>query len=337
MQNQNLENPLDLSKISNQEVLFRLERLSRTERKITHLVLWHINEVEIRKLYLELGYDSVYQYLTKHLAYAENAAYDRLQAARVLKKNPAIASKIEEGSLKLSQLVKVEQSLKQEQKAGKALSPENTQELLSKLENKSLFETEKILACELNQTPKTQQKIKPQKDESVRLEITLSQEQYELLKKAQSLISHSVSENNLAEVISYLAQAYIKKIEGPHKASNKNNKPEPQNLKAAPNLTQVFTEKPLKPMLPLQTYKTVRGKRKYISLKIRREVFQKAQHCCQYFNPLTGKRCASRYQLQLDHIEPLACGGTDEISNLRVLCGVCNRLEAQKWGLERSF
>jgi 5-methylcytosine-specific restriction endonuclease McrA len=90
-------------------------------------------------------------------------------------------------------------------------------------------------------------------------------------------------------------------------------------------------------MLPLQTYKTVRGKRKYISLKIRREVFQKAQYCCQYFNPLTGKKCASRYQLQLDHIQPLACGGTDEILNLRILCGVCNRLEAQKWGLERSF
>jgi hypothetical protein len=287
MPNQNLEKPLDLSKISNQEILFRLERLSRTERKITHLVLWHINEVELRKLYSELGYDSIYQYLTQHLGYAENAAYDRLQAARVLKNNPAIASKIENGSLKLSQLVKVEQSLKQKKKSGKTLSPESTQELLAKIENKSLFETEKILACELNQVAKTHQKIKPQKDESLRLELTLSQEQYKILKKAQNLISHSVPENNLAEVITYLAQAYIKKIEGPQK------------------LTQSFTKKPAQPP---RTYKTVRRKRKYISLKIRREVFQKAQHCCQGINPVTGR-----------------------------ICRICNRREAQSWGLEKTW
>ncbi|MGZ3806255.1 MAG: HNH endonuclease [Pseudobdellovibrionaceae bacterium] len=34
---------------------------------------------------------------------------------------------------------------------------------------------------------------------------------------------------------------------------------------------------------------------------------------------------------------PLACGGTDEISNLRVLCEVCNRLEAQRGGLHRRL
>ncbi|MGZ3745515.1 MAG: HNH endonuclease signature motif containing protein [Pseudobdellovibrionaceae bacterium] len=37
----------------------------------------------------------------------------------------------------------------------------------------------------------------------------------------------------------------------------------------------------------------------------------------------------------MDHRRPLAFGGSDEISNLRVLCGVCNRQEAQRWGLSR--
>ncbi|HEY8269778.1 MAG TPA: HNH endonuclease signature motif containing protein [Pseudobdellovibrionaceae bacterium] len=319
---QNPPAPLDLSKVSNQEILFRLERLSRSERKITHLILCHINEVELRKLYSELGYDSLYKYLTQHLHYGGSAAYDRMQAARVLKISPEIAPKIEEGSLNLSQLVKVEQSLKQEQKSGKALSPQSTQELLGKLENKSGSETEKILASELNQTPKTQQKLKPQKDESVRLEFTLTQEQYQILKKAQHLISHSVPENNLAKAITYLAQAYIKKVEG-----SKKNKAKTEGSSLTPSRTE----------MPFKVYKTLRQKRKFISLKIRREVFAKAQHCCEFVNPLTGKRCASQFQLQLDHIQPLSCGGSDEITNLRALCGVCNWREAQRWGLERPL
>ncbi|MGZ3749046.1 MAG: HNH endonuclease, partial [Pseudobdellovibrionaceae bacterium] len=253
----------------------------------------------------------------------------------------------EEGSLNLSQLVKVEQSLKQEEKAGKALSPEGTEELLAKIENKTLFETKQILACELDQAPVLQQKIKPQKEGSVRLELTLNQEQYESFKKAQSLISHSVPNNNLSEAITYLAMAYIKKVEGSRKKSE-SQKEKVRKSKAQEaveetlNITQDFTEKPLpqtrsvkSSKTKIQTYKTLKQKRKYLSIKIRREVFQKAQHSCEYLDPISGKRCNSRFQLQIDHIIPLACGGTDEISNLRVLCGVCNRQEAQRWGLGR--
>src|SRR5437868_15364486 len=48
----NSATPLDLAKISNEEILSRLDRLAKSERKITHLILWHILEVESRKLHL---------------------------------------------------------------------------------------------------------------------------------------------------------------------------------------------------------------------------------------------------------------------------------------------
>lgn len=145
---------LELTKISNDEILSRLERLAKSERKITHLILWHLLEVESRKLYLKLGFDSLYSYLTQHLGYSESAAYDRIQAARLLKKAPGIAEKIEDGSLNLTQLVKVEQGLKQEKRLGQQVSPSQIAELVQKIENKNSFETEKIVACELNLTPK---------------------------------------------------------------------------------------------------------------------------------------------------------------------------------------
>ena len=65
---------MDLSKVSNAEILFRLERLARTERKITHLILCHIVEAERRLLYAELGYGSMHEYLVKHLRSEEHTS-----------------------------------------------------------------------------------------------------------------------------------------------------------------------------------------------------------------------------------------------------------------------
>ncbi len=102
---------MNLKHFSNTELIARLEKLARTERKITHLILWHILEVEERRIYAELGYDGMYSYLTRGLGYSDGSAYRRLQSARLLKHVPHIAEKIEAGSLNLSQLTQVQKSL----------------------------------------------------------------------------------------------------------------------------------------------------------------------------------------------------------------------------------
>ena len=61
---------------------------------------------------------------------------------------------------------------------------------------------------------------------------------------------------------------------------------------------------------------------------------QKAHHQCQHIHPLTQQKCTSQFQLQFDHIKPLAKGGNDTPENLRVLCAEHNRLEAKAWGLK---
>jgi len=315
---------MNLTKITDTEILQRLERLTRSERKLTHLILWHILEVDERKLYMKLNYDSLYKYLTQHLGYSESAAYDRLQAARVLKQVPEVSLKIENGSLKLTQLVKVEQSLKQEKRLGHVVDPKTTAELIHKLENKNTYDTEKIIACELNQAPRAHQKIRPQQDNSVRLEVTLSAEQHALLKHAQSLMSHVVVDNNLAEVISYLAQTFIQK-----KERNPQSLPKDKGGARKENSVKLDSTK-----TPTQSFRAIpKPQRKTIAASVRRLVFAKAQNTCEHVNPLTKQKCGSKYQLQIDHIRPLAKGGSDAPENLRVLCGVHNRHEALRWGL----
>jgi hypothetical protein len=62
--------------------------------------------------------------------------------------------------------------------------------------------------------------------------------------------------------------------------------------------------------------------------KLRRYVIQRAKSC-EYVDPVTKQRCNSTRDLQLDHITPVAKGGTNDISNLRCLCGQHNRHAAE--------
>lgn len=65
---------MSLKNYSDDVLIQRMEKLVRTERKITHLVLIHINEIEGRKLHLSMGYDGMYSYLTKGLGFSDGAA-----------------------------------------------------------------------------------------------------------------------------------------------------------------------------------------------------------------------------------------------------------------------
>jgi hypothetical protein len=56
----------------------------------------------------------------------------------------------------------------------------------------------------------------------------------------------------------------------------------------------------------------------YIPAEMKREV-HKRDRCCQFVSPITGKKCGSTYQTQVDHITPLAHGGLSTLENLRLL------------------
>jgi len=280
---------MDLSQIENHELLNRLEKLSHSERKITHLILWHILEFENRRLYADRGFSSCFEYLTQGLGYSEGSANRRLQSARLLKQVPEAAEKIEGGSLKLSQLAQVQKCLRHEKQNGKPLTTARAKEILSLVENKNTFETEKVLAKEFNRPIEACEKLQPQKDNSVKLEIILTAEQMQELELAKSLLSHVCVQATWAEVITYLAASHNKK--------------------------------------PKSTA------RSYLPVKVRREVFSKAKHCCEYIDPKTQRKCASKYQLQIDHLVPVAKGGDDAATNLRILCRTHNIHAAKMWGL----
>jgi CRISPR/Cas system Type II protein with McrA/HNH and RuvC-like nuclease domain len=79
-----------------------------------------------------------------------------------------------------------------------------------------------------------------------------------------------------------------------------------------------------------QTLKHAR--REHISQNIKVQLMSRAQEQCEY-TAADGKRCESKHFLEIDHIVPLAHGGSSEFQNLRIYCRAHNQLSAKNWGL----
>jgi 5-methylcytosine-specific restriction endonuclease McrA len=82
---------------------------------------------------------------------------------------------------------------------------------------------------------------------------------------------------------------------------------------------------PQKPSVPPQK----REDSRYISRPVRDEVYARDKGRCTFVSP-GGKRCCSKWDLQIDHIIPFARGGDNSTGNLRLLCAKHNRLEAKR-------
>ncbi|MNL72483.1 HNH endonuclease [compost metagenome] len=74
-----------------------------------------------------------------------------------------------------------------------------------------------------------------------------------------------------------------------------------------------------------------------LPIAVKRYVWKRAGACCEHVDAEVKQRCNSKYALQPDHIIPLALGGTDEVSNLQLLCRVHNSRRAIKtFGIVRK-
>ena len=98
---------LSLSEISNENLVSQLKEFKDTENISIANIVYYLCELDIRKLYRDLGYSSLFSYCTDALGYSESAAYRRVQAARLLKTNPQVYDSIKSGKLSLSAVAEI--------------------------------------------------------------------------------------------------------------------------------------------------------------------------------------------------------------------------------------
>ena len=186
---------MNLHNLTNDILEARFKKLVKTERKITHLVLQCIAEIDRRKLYLAKAYSSLFEFLVQSHGYSPSAAMRRVDGARLLQQIPEVAEKLEDGSVNLSQLAllqRAERELKREM--GATIPLEIKRELLAKIENQTQLKTERMISQALDLDFSHKNKTTHHKDESVTLTVTLTREQMQILQQAQAIVSHAVPE-----------------------------------------------------------------------------------------------------------------------------------------------
>ena len=127
---------MSLRSLSDSEFLTRIQHLVRRERRITLLVLDHLNELERRGLHLKLGYSSLFDYCTGPLGYSASAAVRRIKTARCLVRFPQLAQLLEINVVNLSTIAQISGILRDD----------NADDLLTRIRGKSQREVEAIVA-----------------------------------------------------------------------------------------------------------------------------------------------------------------------------------------------
>ncbi len=322
---------MNIHAMCDDEVESRLKYLASKERELLHLILAHINEIEIRRIFLARGHSSMYEYLTKELQYSGAAAMRRLSAARLMREIPSIARQIHVGAVNLSQLSELSRALREKEKTGIEISTEQKVGILQSVMGKNTLETQREIAQGLNVKLKKPELIRMQRDESVHLAITFSKEQHELVLKARDKAAHLLTsdygrDHSFSSFFEILAKSYLYdrlQVERSLKLHRRlENELSPTNFDQSeqelqnPSTKNEITVPPAKP-------------NKTVTKRLRNLVLARDKHC-QYVDPLTGKKCQSTYGLEADHKTSKWAGGENNLENLQAMCSAHNKFKYQQ-------
>lgn len=292
---------MQLSKLSDSELIASFQDLVIEERERLVFTLEHIAELDRRKLFFH--YSSLRAYLVEEHGLEEWNAERRIRAARMLIRFPELKEGLESGKLNLT-LMELAQGCAHREK----LSDSELWELMEAISGMSSREAMREIASLYPQsTTLPSDRIRPITDELSEVRFIATQNLIEKLEEIRGMLAHSHPQLTLGELIDMLATEYRERHHPEEKAKRAQDRMAKKKQ----------TEEVESPTAPRAIEKTTR--RTPSRPMIHRLVLQNG-YSCSYLDPVTGKRCTSRYGLQIDHVRAWSIGGKTEITNLRFLC-----------------
>ena len=110
------EKSLYLKTLSDDELLLQAKRLVQKERQMCVQLISHLQEIWVRKLYLEKGFSSLFQYVVQEFGYSESSAYRRIKTMKLCSALPSAKSQIESGKLNLNAAGMLQNFFEQQEK-----------------------------------------------------------------------------------------------------------------------------------------------------------------------------------------------------------------------------
>ena len=96
-----------IERVSDDELLRRLDELVSHSRRVEVDVVTHIGEVERRQLYAREATPSMFVYCRERLHLSEAEAYMRIRVARAARRHPGLLDMLRDGRLHLSGIVRL--------------------------------------------------------------------------------------------------------------------------------------------------------------------------------------------------------------------------------------
>jgi len=326
-----------LTLLGNRELLRSHDAVLARGCGVTAEDLAHIAEIDARKLYLEEGFPSMYDYCLQHMHLSEDSACKRIRAARAARRFPAIFEALAAGRLHLSAVVLL----------APRLTEETADELLAAAAHKSRAEVEQLLAERFPrpdlparvealtpspappfgllagesaessapgrmegwvnssapgrmETPRS--KVTPLAPDRFALQATIDGSTHENLEYARALIGHHLPASEIPAVLARALAAYVGQLEKARFAATFRPRSGRHHVSANP---------------------------RHVPAEVKRTVWVRDGGQCTFVSE-SGRRCPARSRLEIDHIQPVARGGEATVANLRLVCRGHNQYEAER-------
>jgi hypothetical protein len=330
----------DLKHLSDNELLQGLQVMRNAERHTVVHVVAHLAEVEDRRLHLQAGHSSLFDYCLRRLGMSEGEAFRRVTAARLSRRFPTILELLAAGHIHLCAILELRDYL----------TPQNHQELLREASHKTRRAVKELLArhapkAEVASTirklppprqvttevlaaavepqnpaanpvpsappapsplalpvPPTRPKtlVEPLREDRYRLQLNASIELKRKLELARDLMTHSNPSGDLAVVVERALDLLVDKLQRQRLAQTTR----PRNNAKKPD-------------------------KRRVSNAVRRAVVERDGLQCAYVSP-DGQRCTSRQFLQFHHEHAWALGGKSTEENIKFYCFAHNQLVAEQ-------
>jgi len=124
------------SRLSDGELVAEVTRLAHSERAATSCLIAHLAELYGRRLHERAGFASLFTYCTSVLRLSEHEAYDRMKAAKVARRYPAVLGLLASGRINLTTV----------RLLAPHLTRENREELFAAASGKNKRQVQELLA-----------------------------------------------------------------------------------------------------------------------------------------------------------------------------------------------
>lgn len=321
-----MERQTSLAAYTDGQLIEEVNRLASSERRATAALVAALAEFDTRRLYLPLGFSSLFAYCVQRLRLSEDATCNRIEAARAARRYPEILALLETGELSLT--------------AARLLAPhlndDNHNRVLADARHKKRSDID-LLIAKLHPQPPVASIVRklpeakapaqvpglsldapagvphtappsrrpivaPLSEAHYKLQVTISAASRERLKHIQDLMRHTIPNGDPAAIVE-------RALELLH--------------------DDLLKKKAAGVARPRSTARAAGPAGRHIPSSVKREVWRRDQGRCAFVSP-DGHRCDNEGFVEYHHVDAYWLGGDATAVNIELRCRAHNGFEWQR-------